>query len=160
MKLCRVTYDKKMVLRHLLELYQYDTSIYEEEDQQDVNEYGLYGYKYLDHYWTEEGRHPFFVIVSGKLAGFVLVSDITDEGDLLTQYSISEFFIMKMYQRRGIGKKAAFRVFDQFKGEWYVTWLKSNLPAERFWTRIIGEYTSGNYTTSTFAGKPANIFKS
>lgn len=29
------------------------------------------GYKYIDHYWTEEGRYPYLVIQSGKLAGFV-----------------------------------------------------------------------------------------
>ncbi len=37
---------------------------------------GLYDYMYLDHYWTEEGRHPFFIRVDGKLAGFALVREI------------------------------------------------------------------------------------
>lgn len=72
-KLARISYEQKSVLRSLMELYQYDMSPYEDDSDNDVNEYGLYDYKYVDHYWTEEGRHPYFVKVSGKLAGFVLV---------------------------------------------------------------------------------------
>jgi predicted acetyltransferase len=74
-ELIKVSYQKKAVLRNLMELYQYDTSEYEDDSDNDVNEFGQYDYKYLDNYWTEEGRHPFFVIKSGKLAGFVLVRD-------------------------------------------------------------------------------------
>lgn len=29
----------------------------EDDGENDVNEYGLFDYKYLDHYWTEEGRY-------------------------------------------------------------------------------------------------------
>jgi predicted acetyltransferase len=66
----KVEYDHKSTLRNLLELYKYDFS---EFDPEDVNENSLYDYMYLDHYWTEEGRHPFFIRVDGKLAGFALV---------------------------------------------------------------------------------------
>ena len=55
MELLKVSYEQKTVLRNLMELYQYDMSKYEAESENDVNEYGLYDYKYLDHYWTEEG---------------------------------------------------------------------------------------------------------
>jgi len=53
-----------------MELCQHD---YSEYDGADVNEHGLFEYRYIDHYWTDSGRHPFVVRVSGRLAGFVLV---------------------------------------------------------------------------------------
>ena len=38
------------MLRRLIELYRYDFS---EFDQADLGPHGDYGYRYLDHYWSE-----------------------------------------------------------------------------------------------------------
>jgi predicted acetyltransferase len=160
MELLRVSFENKIILRNLMELYQYDMSQYEEERDNDVNEYGLFDYKYLDHYWTEEGRHPFFVMISGKLAGFVLVREITVAGDSSSKYSMAEFFILRKYRRQGIGKEVAYIVFKMFKGKWSVSWLNKNLPAKTFWTGIISEYTGGEYSESTYTGKPSVEFNS
>lgn len=117
-RLEKVSYEDKAVLRNLLELYMYDFSEFREGDN-DVNEHGLYGYKYLDHYWTEPGRHPFLVRVGTKLAGFVLVRT-TRMSDESTCYSTAEFFIMRKYRHQGIGQAVAFQVFDMFPGRWRV----------------------------------------
>ena len=45
--------DEKEILRNLLEKYDYEFSQY---NLRDVNPLGLYGYNYLDNYWTEENR--------------------------------------------------------------------------------------------------------
>lgn len=113
-EILRVSFEQKIILRNLMELYQYDMSQYEDECDSDVNEYGLYDYKYLDHYWTEEGRHPFFVMKSGKLAGFVLVREIK-VADTTSKYSVAEFFILRKYRRQGIGREVAYKVFEMFK---------------------------------------------
>ncbi|WP_309118148.1 GNAT family N-acetyltransferase [Paenibacillus sp.] len=160
MELLKVSFEKKAILRNLMELYQYDMSQFEDDCDNDVNEYGLYDYKYLDHYWTEEGRYPFFVIVSEKLAGFVLIREITVADDTEPKFSIAEFFIMKKYQRKGIGKAVANELFAMFKGKWSVAWLKKNLPAKAFWTRTISEFSNGSCFESTFAGNPALVFNS
>lgn len=94
-KLARISYEQKSVLRSLMELYQYDMSPYEDDSDNDVNEYGLYDYKYVDHYWTEEGRHPYFVKVSGKLAGFVLVREIEASDLSAPGYSLAEFLFLR-----------------------------------------------------------------
>ncbi|WP_309412171.1 hypothetical protein [Brevibacillus laterosporus] len=44
-ELVKVSLQQKMILRHLIELYQYDFS---EFDHADVNEHGLYDYMFLD----------------------------------------------------------------------------------------------------------------
>ena len=65
-ELVPVKEEEKEILRNLLEKYLYEFSQYELED---VNPLGLYGYSYLDCYWTEEGRWAFFLKADGRLAG-------------------------------------------------------------------------------------------
>lgn len=131
----------KQILRNLMELYLHDFSEYENSD---VDEHGLFGYERLDHYWTEPERHPFLIRVDGKLAGFVLVRDMHPQDQPVT-HSIAEFFVMRKYRRQGIGRQAAFAIFDLFPGQWNVCQEEANLPAQAFWRRVIGEYTNGNY---------------
>ena len=158
-ELAEISYEQKSVLRSLMELYQYDMSPFEDDSGNDVNEYGLYDYKYVDHYWTEEGRHPYFVKVSGKLAGFVLVREIEASELSVPFYSMAEFFILKKYRKQAIGKQAAFQVFGRFKGSGASLGWK-NLPAQNFWTTIISEYKAGEYSETTYAGNPAIEFYS
>ena len=63
--------EDKEPLRNLLEKYLYEFS---EWEGQDVDCNGLYGYPYLDAYWTDEKRYPFLILVDGKLAGFAMVN--------------------------------------------------------------------------------------
>ncbi|MHB1000897.1 MAG: GNAT family N-acetyltransferase [Armatimonadota bacterium] len=138
-QLVRIPYDEKSVLRNMMELYQYDFSEYE---QNDLNSHGLFDYKYLDHYWKEEGRHPFFINVDGKHAGFALVRDSTNTGD---ENELAEFFIMRKYRRSGVGRIAAHRVFSFIPGKWHVCQTATNPPSHKFWRKVINEYTNGRY---------------
>ena len=140
--LIEVKESEKSILRQLLELYSYDFS---EFDGADVNRNGYYGYRYLDHYWTEDSRHPFFIRVNRKLAGLVLISAYTYKLDQGEAKSVTEFFVMRKYRRKGIGKSAAFQVFDRFPGKWEVIQHGENAPSMLFWEKIIGEYCGGNY---------------
>jgi predicted acetyltransferase len=141
-KLVKANKRDKPVMRQLLELYAYDFSEFE---QADVNEHGFYGYDYLDCYWTEESRHPFFIRVDGKLAGLVLVSDYCYTLEDAEAKSITEFFVMRKYRRRRVGETVAFKVFDQFPGKWEVIQHEANQPAKAFWEAVVGEYTQGRY---------------
>ncbi|GGH27102.1 GNAT family N-acetyltransferase [Paenibacillus segetis] len=134
----RVEYHQKPTLRNLLELYKYDFS---EFDPEDVNENGRYDeYMYLDHYWTEEGRHPYFLRVDGLLAGFALIREIGT-----STYSIAEFFIMKKYRHQGVGEHVATEMFNTFTGVWKVAQMETNKPAQTFWRKTIERYTNNNY---------------
>ena len=135
--------DQKEILRNLLEKYEYDFSQY---NQRDVNDLGLFGYDYLDNYWTEQNRFPFFIKVNCKLAGFVMVNDY-HEVELDTNYTMSEFFIMYKYRQKGVGKYVTNYIFNKFKGKWQLTYLPSNETAKIFWNKIVNEYTNGQYET-------------
>jgi len=138
----RAPIEDKSVLRNLLELYIYDLT---EFGPYDVDNHGLYGYKYLDLYWTEEGRYPFIFYVNGKIAGFVLVRREYIDDLKEYCYSIAEFFVMKRYRGSGIGKDVAFYIFHQFPGLWEVGEMDSNKPAQIFWRKVINEFTQGSF---------------
>lgn len=137
----RATVSEKLILRHLLQLYCYD---FTEFNGVDADQYGLYRYDYFDHYWTEDKRHPFLVRVGGKLAGFALVKSEQKDNGLPYSY-MAEFFIMKKYRRKGIGRVAASYLFDLFPGPWQVSEIAKNYPAQAFWRKIIGCYTKGQF---------------
>ena len=141
-ELIAVREEEKSVLRQLLELYAYDFSEY---DGADVNEHGLYGYTYFDYYWTEATRHPFFIRVDGKLAGFVLVNQYCYVVKEPGTKSIAEFFVMRKYRRKGIGRSVAFQVFDKFPGKWEVIQHGENEPSKIFWELVIRDYTNDNF---------------
>ena len=142
--------DHKPILERLMQLYLYDFS---EIEGGDLNRKGLFEYKYLDSYWTESGRFPFLIYVDDKIAGFVLVSSHTYLHKKRQARCITEFFVVRKYRRQGVGRTVAFRIFDRFPGKWEVQETKSNLMAQRFWRRIIDEYTQGNFTETILDNK-------
>ena len=135
-----VDYKDKDVLRHLMEFYMYDFS---EMEDLDVNAHGRFEYKYLDHYWTDDERYPYFILVDGKYAGFVLVRK---HGVLKEDsFFIAEFFVMRKYRRIGVGQRAATQVFDRHRGVWEVGQIRNNLVAQAFWRKVIHQYTNGQF---------------
>ena len=134
--------EEKEILKNLLEKYDYEFSQY---DMRDVNKLGLYGYKYLDFYWAEENRWAYFIVVDGKLAGFVMVTDLPEVEGTETDFQISEFFVMYKYRRGGVGREAFFRVLDKHKGRWQLRRHPKNIPSVHFWDNVIGEYTKGKF---------------
>ena len=156
-ELIEVPESQKSVLRNMLELYEYDMSVYTDEE---LNDCGLYGYKYFDYYWNEEKRFPYFIKCENVLCGFVLVNDYcyTLKGE--EAMSIAEFFIMNKYRRFGIGRKIARQIFDLFPGKWEVNQVPGNDISYVFWEKVIDEYTQGNYEKSvidTESGKRQSI---
>lgn len=136
--------EQKSVFVQMMELYNYDFSEFSDDD---INEYGYFGYEYIDAYWNEEGRHPFFIRVDGKLAGLVLVRSCSEYSNLSNAHNIAEFFVMKKYRHKGVGKVASMKIFDMFKGGWEISQWANNLPAQNFWKKIINEYSNGKYET-------------
>lgn len=134
--------EQKSVFVQMMELYLYDFSEFSDDD---INEYGYFGYSRIDDYWNDEGRYPFFIRVDGKLAGFVLVRSCSEYNDLRDPHNIAEFFVMKKYRKKGVGKTVAKRIFDQFAGDWEIAAWSNNHVAKKFWERVVSEYTNGQY---------------
>ncbi|WP_409293323.1 GNAT family N-acetyltransferase [Peribacillus sp. SCS-37] len=137
-KIERVPYERKVTLRNLLALYQYDFS---EMTRDDVNDAGFFEYKYLDHYWTDSNRFPYFILYGGKLAGFALVRRIF-EGEK-EYYSMAEFFILRKYRRNSTGIAAAGMVFNLHPGNWQLSVIEQNHKAKAFWDKTITQCCNG-----------------
>ena len=135
--------EQKPVLHHLMQLYLHDTSEFTGDD---ADKDGVFTYRYFDEYWHEPGRFPFLVYSDAKLAGFVLVNAYTVLLEPGAGMSIAEFFVMRKYRRRGVGRRAAFRAFDRFPGLWEVREHGDNLAGQQFWRSVIGEYTRGEFS--------------
>jgi predicted acetyltransferase len=141
-ELKQVTIDEKEILRNLLEKYSYEFSQW---DKRDVNKLGLYGYPYLDNYWTEDKRWAYFIFVDGELAGFVMVIGLPEVDDRETDFQMAEFFILYKYRRLGIGKLVFFKVLAMHKGRWQLKRHPANVASVHFWDKVIDEYTKGRF---------------
>ncbi|GGF95057.1 GNAT family N-acetyltransferase [Paenibacillus abyssi] len=138
----------KPVFRNLLQLYRYDTS---EFNGKDPDKHGIFDYKYLDHYWTEhgraeEGRIPILIQINDLLAGFALINNfsLVVPRTLETRH-LAEFFIMRKWRRRQIGKAIVTEIFDNYQGHWEIRQERENVNAQQFWRNVIHEYTNGGY---------------
>ena len=144
------TKSQRPVIERLLQLYWYEFS---EMEQTDVGADGLFHLDvdgYIPLYWKESGRSPFLIIVDGKVAGFVLVNGWTMRWGHADAHSIGEFFVMRRYRRRGVGRTAAIAAFTLFPGQWEVAQIAPNIEGIAFWRDVISGYTEGRYEEITY----------
>lgn len=89
--------------------------------------------------WQAGRNYPFLIMVGGGLAGFAAVGiDVAQR-----EFYIQEFFLLRKFRRQGIGRAVAYRLFDQFAGQWRVELLMANIPARGFWPAVIQGYIGG-----------------
>ena len=132
----------KEILQRLLELYQYDLSVVTDDD---VDQFGLYGYSYLDCYWVEEKRYPYLFLFREAFAGFALVNKVNWLPENDGAHSMAEFFVLKKYRRQGLGTVVAQYVINRFPGKWEIRILDENRSAIQFWRHVISNLTSGRF---------------
>ena len=141
--------DEEPILANLLQLYLHD---FTEWAGFDVEPDGRYHADDLDGCWDEAaGRHPFFIVVEGHLAGFAIVDRGSVETDEPDVWDMAEFFVMRKYRRRGVGGEIARRLFARFPGRWEVRVMAGNVKAQAFWRRTIDAWTHGAYVESVRA---------
>ncbi len=98
--------------------------------------------------WPEGDQgYPFLVRANSRLAGFALIHQFGNNPEV--DYDVGQFFILRKYQRKGVGRFVAHHIFDKFCGNWEVLQMGDNKPAQKFWRKVISEYTSGDYEDST-----------
>lgn len=159
-QIVKAKYEEKGILRNLINLYEYDVS---EFSGNEPNSYGIYEYLYLDHYWTpegieKEGRIPYLIKVNGSLAGFALLNNYSclDRTDI--DYSIVEFFVMRKWRKRGIGKATATHLWRMHPGKWEIAQERENVNAKNFWRSVITDYTNGVYEEHETDEKIVQVF--
>ena len=139
--------EQEAVLANLLELYAHDFSAFLDLE---LGADGRFGYPNLPLYWKESHRYPFFITVNAHWAGFVLVQQGSQLSGNEEIWDVTEFFIVRTYRRRGVGMRAAHKVWQQFPGKWEVRVIDQNHQAKEFWGRAIAEFLNQTIQPTPF----------
>lgn len=134
------------VIQNMARFYAYDLSKscgFYELYNWSFPENGLYEALDMSKYWQPD-CYPFIIRVDGELAGFALINKVGSITD--TKWNMGEFFIVGKFQGKGIGRQVAFEILDKFPGQWEVMQMPPNLPAIKFWKKVVAEYTGDKFT--------------
>lgn len=128
--------EEKGTLNNLLEKYNYEFSQY---DKIPFGEDGLYGYPYLDCYFTDSDRYAYFIVVDGKLAGFALINK-RPECDSEIDWAVAEFFVAYPYRGKGVATEIMNQIFALHKGIWHIKYHPANTASVRLWNKVAEKY--------------------
>jgi predicted acetyltransferase len=148
----RATSRDHTLLANLLELYSHDLSAVFSIAP---NAEGRFGYARLPGYFSEPERRFAFLIRAGSaLAGFALATIGSPLSADPSDFDVAEFFVLRAQRRAGVGRKAAFLLWDQFPGHWVVRVSEGNRAALAFWPDAVSAYTRGQFTETLAPGTP------
>lgn len=151
-RLERATPDMAPLLENLLELYIHDLSeIFPVEPGPD----GRFGYERLPLYWAEpDRRHAFLIRCGSRVAGFALATRGSPATDDPSDLDVAEFFVLRAHRRSGVGRRAAFLLWDGLPGRWVVRVSEANRAGLPFWEQTVRAYTGGAFGVSVAPGRP------
>lgn len=146
----RATPEAAPLLANLLQLYIHDLSgIFAVEIGVD----GRFAYERLPLYWSEPAvRYPFLIMCGARVAGFALATRGSPATDDPADLDVAEFFVLRAYRRLGVGRQAAFALWNGLTGRWVVRVAEANYAGLAFWSDAIRSYTSGAFEESTQPG--------
>lgn len=140
--------DDYPVIQNMGRFYVYDMSEYlGDEKGWEIPNDGLYECIDFKKYWETKDAFPFLVYYENELAGFVIVDKKGSESSI--NFNMAQFFILRKFKGKGIGKYVAQRCFDKFIGKWEVMVIPGNNGAYSFWKAIISNYTDHNFNEYT-----------
>jgi len=90
--------------------------------------------------WTGKG---YKVLVDQEIAGFCLVRLFNKDTRQLND--IGEFFILRKFRNKELGRQVAHAIFNRYPGNWQVRQMLANRPAQEFWRKTIAAYTQGQF---------------
>jgi predicted acetyltransferase len=137
------TQEQKPVMKWLLELYVEEFALLKGEQVAQKQMFIDSGY--VDLFWKKPEWVPLLILYHDKVAGFALVVSHNTQSSGLVRV-LPEFFILKRNRHVGIGKQAAYQIFDKFPGHWEVRESDFNASGQEFWRKVIQEYTGGQFT--------------
>ena len=146
------TPDTVRLLSNLLSLYMHDMS---EIFPVAVGADGRFEYGNLPLYWSEPDTRFAFLIRSGpQLAGFALATRGSPASEDPTVLDVAEFFVLRSRRRTGVGRQAAFLLWDRLPGQWVVRVSEANRTALPFWQAAVRQYTDGAFSEVDRPGNP------
>lgn len=151
------------LIQNMGRFYVYDISEFLGQDPDfKIPEDGLYECIDFKKYWEAQDNFPFLLRYDQELAGFVIVDKKGSEPGI--DFNMAQFFILRKFKGKGLGREAAYHCFNKFRGIWEVMVLPGNEGAYRFWRAIIKAYTKDKFSeysrpVAHFGSGIKNIFK-
>lgn len=131
------TRGDESMLQNLLQLYTHDFSEHwAGTPKGDLQANGRFPDYPLSDYWTRPRWSAALVRCDEQLAGFVLVNDRSHSGEPV-DHNMAEFFVVRKYRGRGVGRAAAERTFTKRPGQWEVAVARKNVAALTFWRSVV-----------------------
>lgn len=108
---------------------------------------GLFESFDFKNYFEESTRKVYLVKVYDDVAGFILLNQAVTCKD--SDWNVGEFFILGRYQRHGVGKIAAGKIWQMHPGKWEVSVIPENTSALKFWGNAISKFTANVFEKET-----------
>ena len=108
---------------------------------------GLFESFDFKNYFEENTRKAYLVKVYNDVAGFIFLNQAVTCKD--SDWNIGEFFILDRYQRHGVGKIAAKKIWQLHPGKWEVSVIPENNSALKFWENTISKFTTNVFEKET-----------
>ncbi len=145
-RLVQATEKDIPTLANLYQLYDYDFwEMTPDDPDAAIGEDGLFHEAFtFDEYFHRPGFRCYLAKVDGKLAGFAFTSEKVEHSKGSGRY-VEEFFVLRPYRGKGVGRALAFQMFDTYRGYWEVTELPENTGGIDFWRSVITAYTDGRF---------------
>jgi predicted acetyltransferase len=125
------------LIQNLMQLYTHDFSeFWAGTSRGDLNAEGRFDPYPLDDYWSRANWSAALIWCDRALAGFALINDVTHSG-MAAHRNMGEFFILRKYRGRGVGRIAAELIFSRHEGLWELAVARKNAPALEFWRKTI-----------------------
>ncbi len=120
----------KPVIANLIQFYLYDMT---EFMPFPVGSDGRFEYDFLDRFW----RHPYLIMSGDEVAGFALVVDQCPLTGRVPCWFMAEFFVLRAYRKRGVGRRAVNLALAAHPGAWHIAVPHANRAAWAFWGRAL-----------------------
>jgi predicted acetyltransferase len=126
-----------LLIQNLAQLYTHDFSeFWAGTPRGDVDVQGRFPAYPLDPYWSRQNWSAAVIWCNRQVGGFALINDETHSG-VPAHRNMGEFFILRKYRGRGLGRIAAEFIFSQHPGSWEVAVARKNSRAWDFWVRTV-----------------------
>lgn len=162
-KMIPATLEDYSTIQNMGRFYVYDMSEYlGDQAGWEMPEDGLYECIDFKKYWEDKNSFPFLVRFENEIAGFVIVDKKGSSPEI--DFNMAQFFVIRKFKNKGIGRYLAHHCFKKFPGVWEVMVIPGNDGAYQFWKSVIKDYSDGNFNEYTkdvahFNHSRKNIFK-
>lgn len=139
--------EQEELFKNLVNLQFHDLS--EFRDNFDILEDGRFEWNFSECFKSNnENHHPLLIMFNNRVVGFLIFS-MFNEKHPEADFQLVEMFILKMYRKKGIGKKVINLIFENYKGKYHLDVSKKNIPAINFWENLIKQ-NSDQITRKSF----------